>query len=125
MTVLRAAQFHEFVGLLVDWGPQGDVAYVPEMRTHIVAARTVTEEVADLATTQNPPQLREIAGPREESTVALATLLAARRGVPLKVQGVRNPSDPDAELQASGGLLPGPDAVLAGPTYEAWLAART
>jgi uncharacterized protein YbjT (DUF2867 family) len=122
MTVLRAAQFHEFVGLLLEWGTQGDVAYVPEMRTQLVAARTVAEEAADLATMQNPPQMREIAGPREESMVAMATLLAARRGVPLKVQGVRNPSDPDAELQASGGLLPGPDAVLAGPTYEEWLA---
>jgi hypothetical protein len=55
--------------------------------------------------------------------VAMATLLAARRGLALKVQGVRNPSDPDAELQANGGLLPGPEAVLAGPTYEQWLEA--
>jgi hypothetical protein len=30
-------------------------------------------------------------------------------------------SDPDAEIQASGGLLPGPDAVPAGPTYRQWL----
>lgn len=125
VSVLRAAQFHEFVGLLLEWGTQGDVAYVPEMRTQLVAARTVAEEAADLATMQNPPQLREIAGPREESMVAMATLLATRRGVPLKVQGVRNPSDPDAELQATGGLLPGPDAVLAGPTYEEWLASST
>jgi hypothetical protein len=53
--VVRAAQFHEFVGQLLDWGTQGEVAYVPQMRT---------------------------------------------------VQGVRNPDDPDAELQATGGLLP-------------------
>jgi len=123
VTVLRAAQFHEFVGLLVDWGTQGDVAYVPEMRTQLVAARAVAEEAADLATMPNPPELQEIAGPREESMVAMATLLAVRRGLALKVQGVRSPSDPDAELQANGGLLPGPEAVLAGPTYEQWLAA--
>ena len=103
VTVLRAAQFHEFVGLLVDWGTQRDVAYVPEMRTQLVAARAVAEEAADLATMPNPPELQEIAGPREESMVAMATLLAARRGLALKVQGVRSPSDPDAELQATAG----------------------
>src|SRR5262249_50415277 len=27
--ILRAAQFHEFVGQLLDWGTQGDVAHVP------------------------------------------------------------------------------------------------
>jgi hypothetical protein len=37
--VLRAAQFHEFVAQLVDWGTQGDVSHVPEMRTQLVAAR--------------------------------------------------------------------------------------
>jgi uncharacterized protein YbjT (DUF2867 family) len=121
VTVLRAAQFHEFVGLLLDWGTQGEVAYVPEMRTQLVAARAVAEEVADLATMPKAPELQEIAGPREESMVAMATLLASRRGLPLKVQGVRSPADPDAELQANGGLLPGREAVLAGPTYQQWL----
>jgi uncharacterized protein YbjT (DUF2867 family) len=48
--ILRATQFHEFVEQLVDWGRQGDVAYVPRMRTQLVAARTVAEALADLAT---------------------------------------------------------------------------
>jgi uncharacterized protein YbjT (DUF2867 family) len=38
--VLRAAQFHEFVEQLVQWGTQGDVSSVPKMRTQLVAART-------------------------------------------------------------------------------------
>src|SRR5438034_2866739 len=37
--VLRAAQFHEFVEQLVEWGRQGEVSYVPQMRTQLVAAR--------------------------------------------------------------------------------------
>ena len=48
--ILRAAQFHEFVAQLVEWGTQGDVSYVPKMRTQLVAARTVAEALADLAT---------------------------------------------------------------------------
>jgi hypothetical protein len=37
--ILRAAQFREFVPKLVEWGRQGDVTYVPRMRTQLVAAR--------------------------------------------------------------------------------------
>jgi hypothetical protein len=48
-------------------------------------------------------------------------MLAARRGTPVTVQGVLDPADPDAELQAAGGLLPGPGALLAGPTFAEWL----
>jgi uncharacterized protein YbjT (DUF2867 family) len=121
--IVRAAQFHEFVAQLLDWGTQGDVARVPEMRTQVVSARTVAEVIADVATspTSGTAELVEIAGPREESLVALASLLVARRGTPAEVEGIRNPADPDAELQATGGLLPGPGARLAGPTFEEWL----
>jgi uncharacterized protein YbjT (DUF2867 family) len=48
--VLRAAQFHELVEQLVDWGRQGDVSHVPKMRIQPVAARAVAEALADLAT---------------------------------------------------------------------------
>jgi hypothetical protein len=54
----------------------------------------------------------------------VARLLAARRGDPLPIEEVRNPADPDHELFENGGLLPGPDATLAGPTFEEWLDAQ-
>ena len=120
--IVRAAQFHEFVAQLLEWGTRGDVAYIPEMRTQIVAARTVAEVVADVATSQGEPEeIVEIAGPREEDLAQLAAMLVARRGTPVKVQAVRDPADPDADMQATGGLLPGPEARLAGPTFEEWL----
>jgi uncharacterized protein YbjT (DUF2867 family) len=120
--IVRAAQFHEFVAQLLDWGTRDDVATVPEMRTQIVAARTVAEVIADLIDSEaEPTGLVEVAGPREEHMVALARMLVARRGMPVTVQEVRDPADPDAELQATGGLLPGPGARLAGPTFAEWL----
>jgi len=120
--IVRAAQFHEFVAQLLEWGTQGDVAYVPEMRTQIVSARTVAEAVAGVATSAGEPaQIVEIAGPREEDLAQLATMLIARRGTPVRVEVVRDPADPDADMQATGGLLPGPGARLAGPTFEEWL----
>ena len=48
--LLRAAQFHEFVEQLVEWGTQGEVSYVPKMRTQLVASQTVAQALADLAT---------------------------------------------------------------------------
>jgi uncharacterized protein YbjT (DUF2867 family) len=124
VTILRAAQFHEFVEQLVDWSRQGDVAYVPRMRTQLVAARTVAEALADLATTPEQPSngsIPEIAGPREESLVDVAILLAERRGEPAQIEAVTAPAEFGGELNESGALLPGPHAKLAGPTYAEWL----
>jgi uncharacterized protein YbjT (DUF2867 family) len=128
--ILRAAQFHELVEQLMTWGRQGGVVYVPRMRTQSVAARTVAVALADLAlspadelaaprtaTTSFP----EIAGPREENLAELVQLLAARRDDPVRIEEVDDPADPDRRLEATGGLLPGPHATLAGPTFEEWL----
>jgi uncharacterized protein YbjT (DUF2867 family) len=118
--ILRAAQFHEFVGQLVEWGRQGDVAYVPKMRTQLVAARTVAEALAELAVDRDsaPGPVLEIAGPREESMVEAAKLLTSRRGDSVRIEGVTWD-----ERYEAGAALPGPDATLAGPTFEEWLAA--
>jgi uncharacterized protein YbjT (DUF2867 family) len=119
--ILRAAQFHELVGQLVDWGRQGEVSYAPEMRTQPVAARTVAEALADLA--GDPAQsalIPELAGPQEESMVELARLVASRRPEAIRIEGVSDPTDPDRDLYENGGLLPGPEATLAGPSFEEW-----
>jgi uncharacterized protein YbjT (DUF2867 family) len=128
--ILRAAQFHEFVAQMMEWGRQGGVCYVPKMRTQLVAARTVAEALADLATSSESASapagfsgapIWEIAGPREESLVEMARLLAARRNDPVRIEGVSDMADPDAQLMETDALLPGPDATLAGPTFEEWL----
>jgi hypothetical protein len=51
----------------------------------------------------------------------MARLFAARRGDPVRIEGVSDPADPDRDLYETGALLPGPDATLAGPTFEEWL----
>jgi uncharacterized protein YbjT (DUF2867 family) len=119
--VLRAAQFHEFVEQMLAWGRQGDVAYVPPMRTQLVAARAVAESLVYLALTDEVPAgpIWEIAGPREERLIDVARLVAPD-GV--RVEEGAALGDIDGELLASGALLPGPDARLAGPSFEEWVA---
>jgi uncharacterized protein YbjT (DUF2867 family) len=124
--ILRVAQFHELVGVLMDMGRQGDVIYLPKMRTQIIAARTVAGALAAMAT--SPPAefaaaraaesagapVPELAGPRQENLASLARLVAARRGEAVRIEEV-TAADPDSEAAADGSLLPGPHAKLAGP----------
>jgi hypothetical protein len=56
-----------------------------------------------------------------ERLVELTRLLGARRGGPARVEEISDPDDPDRDLYAGDGLLPGPHAKLAGPTFEEWL----
>jgi len=126
--VVRASQFHEFVPQMMEWGVQGDVTYVPRMRTQLVAAKAVGEILADLvsdpgafaAAPTEPPYL-EVAGPQEENLVEIATLVAERTGSDSRIEPGHNPNDPDADVYESGALLPGPGAKLVGPTFEEWL----
>src|SRR3982074_920320 len=99
-SVLRASQFHEFVPQLVEWGTQGDVAYLTKMRPQPGAARTAAEALAALAIAPVPgadasgPPFPEIAGPREENLAALATPFVARRGEAVRIKGVSGPAEP-------------------------------
>lgn len=126
--ILRAAQFHELVAQLMEWGRQGDVCYVPKMRTQLVAARAVAEELVKLALAPAAPSrssdaalIPEIAGPRADNLVDAARLLVRRKGESLAVEEVFDANNPDSEGYASGALLPNPHALLAGPTFAEWL----
>jgi uncharacterized protein YbjT (DUF2867 family) len=126
-TILRAAQFHEFVEALIGWGTSDGVAYLPNMRTQVVAARSVAEALVDLAEGAGPEPSpsgapAEIAGPREERLLELGRTYAARRLRGLRIEETSDSAvNPDAEAVEAGALLPSPHAVLAGPTFAAWL----
>lgn len=130
--ILRAAQFHEFVGPMMNWGRRGDVTYVPRMRTQLVAAGIAAEGLADLATapaTALAPgasgmAIPEVAGPRPELLADAAALLAQREGDPVTIEVAGDSDDPDGDLYAGGALLSGPGARLAGPTFSEWLSQR-
>lgn len=122
--ILRAAQFHEFVEQLMDWGTEGDVTYLPNMRTQLVAAKTVGDALAEMATGPGwdcLPAITELAGPREERLPEMAMLLTGRRGEARKIEVAGAGTDPNLDVYESGALLPGPQATLAGPTFEEWL----
>lgn len=117
-SIVRITQFHELVEQMMEWGRrEGDVIQIPRMRTQPVAAKAVGDVLAAVATGER--EVLELGGPRVESMVALAELVAAKRGNGLRVEGVE-----DEAAYEDGGMLPGPGAVLAGPTFEEWLTSR-
>jgi uncharacterized protein YbjT (DUF2867 family) len=130
--ILRVAQFHELVAVLMEMGRQGEVIYLPQMRTQIISARTVASGLAAMATSSDAEfaaaravesggaPIPELAGPREENLAGLARLVAARRRDQVRIEEVEA-ADPDSVAAADGSLLPGPHATLAGPTFEEWL----
>jgi uncharacterized protein YbjT (DUF2867 family) len=123
--IVRAAQFHEFVEQLIAWGTRGGTATVPEMRSQIVAARTVAEVAADIAASPAFPagEIVEVAGPRAEDIFELARLLVARRDLPVEVKGTRDTADHDAELQAAEGCSPArPPSSAVPPSTNGWAA---
>jgi hypothetical protein len=128
--ILRATQFHEFVPQIVEWGRQDDVIYVPKVRTRPVAARSVAEALAGLAQRLGARAgIRRRAHRRDRRSAGAEARRVgetARRPVrrPDTDRGGKQPGRPDHELVENGGLLPGPDATLAGPTFEEWLNAQ-
>ncbi|ATG52994.1 hypothetical protein CFK38_16825 [Brachybacterium vulturis] len=115
--IVRAAQFHDFVGSQLRRA--GDHYEVMDVRSQSVDTRAVAELLVTQAVAAEPAPLAQIAGPQPERTLDQARRLLAARGEDIPVVGV-----PGSETMARGGMLPGPEAILAGPTYEQWLAGR-
>jgi uncharacterized protein YbjT (DUF2867 family) len=117
--VLRAAQFLDFPGQMLDWNRDGDRVVVPEMRTQPVAVEEIARLLVALADgSETRPQV-ELAGPRSEDLADLVRRVAAHRGEQIVVESTRQ-----NEGMAAGAALPGPGAVIAGPDFATWLAGQ-
>lgn len=119
-TILRATQFHEFPGQLLN-GVPGPVAVVPTGRIQPIAAREVAEALAGLAPEPPLGMAPELAGPRVESLVDMARRLIAAGGarrrpvLPLRVPGG----------MSGGGLLPTGAGPRGTQTFADWLSEKT
>lgn len=113
--LVRATQFHDFVGSQLRRA--GDHYEVMDVPSQSIDTRAVAELLLSQALAADPAPLVQIAGPRPENTLDQARRLLAARGDESAVVGV-----PASDTMREGGMLPGPEATLAGPTYDQWLA---
>ncbi len=118
-TIVRATQFHEFPGQILDRAHLGPLAAVPVMAIQPIAARSVAEVLVRSA--EHPPssEVTEIAGPRPEDLVALARATARGKSHRVMVVPIRVPGAAGRAMRR-GDLRPGPDAQLLGPSFADW-----
>lgn len=115
LVVVRATQFHEFVGTMLH-EDDGHLV-VPDVASQPVDTRVVADVLVHQATTPEPESLSQIAGPRVENTLDQARRLLAARGDDTTVVGV-----PASPSMMQGLMVPDSGVPAAGPTYEEWLA---
>lgn len=119
VTILRAAQFHEFADQYLDRG-SGRLVVVPRWRVQPVAAREVGQALATLAV-KPPAGNQELAGPREEDIVDMVRRVAAARGLRRRIVGLRLPGAA-GKAMAAGGNLPAKPGMRGTQTFTEWLA---
>ena len=123
VSILRAAQFHEFPGQYLERST-GRFVVVPKWRCQPVAAREVATALAALAARSpdpgTPVGLSELAGPREENMADLLRQVLAARGERRRVIELRVPGAAGRAM-ATGGGLPGPGVRLGTQTFADWL----
>jgi uncharacterized protein YbjT (DUF2867 family) len=113
-SVLRATQFHEFAGQVLD-RTAGPVAPVPRMTVQPIAVREVAEALVELAVGEARGAVPDLAGPRVESLVDMARRIVRARGLRRFVLPIPLPGPEDGQLP----IGPGPRGVQ---TFEEWLA---
>jgi uncharacterized protein YbjT (DUF2867 family) len=118
VSILRAAQFHEFPGQYLATMP-GPVVLVPRWRAQPVAAREVGAALAGIAA-GDPVARSELAGPREEIMADMIRQVVRARGDRRAVISARLPGATGRAMAAGGGL-PDRPGLRGTQTFADWL----
>lgn len=118
-SVLRATQFREFAGQLLERSG-GPIAFVPRMKSQPIAAQEVAVALVELALGSPVGLAPELAGPEPLQMVSMVRQLLRARGsrrivVPLWIPGAAGRG------MTGGGLLPLGDGPRGHQTFGEWL----
>jgi uncharacterized protein YbjT (DUF2867 family) len=121
VTILRATQFHEFAGQMLERSKVGPVVLTPRMRSATVAAAEVAAALVDLAESGTPGETVEIGGPESQDMPDLVRQVAERRGLHAKVVGFALPGAAGREM-TDGRLIPKAPWRIGTQIFSSWLA---
>ena len=113
--VLRATQFHDFAGQMLDWNRSGNTVSIIDVPLQPVATSEIVRMLLDLATGARTGDT-QLAGPKQERLIDQVRELVRRNGSPLEVTPVDAPAS-----MAGGSMLPDSTAVVQGPDWLTWL----
>jgi uncharacterized protein YbjT (DUF2867 family) len=121
-TIVRATQFYEFPGQVLDWTRQNGRAELPPLLMQPIDIGDLAQVLADVAT--DPPQDRtiEFAGPETQDLIDMVRRLTARRDESFQLVPTWHAIF-SAEM-AGDVLLPGSEARIGSTTFEQWLACQ-
>lgn len=119
VSILRATQFHEFAGQLLD-RMRGPVVLVPKMLSQPVAAREVADALVSLALGTPAGRAPDLAGPEVLAMPDLVRRVRNARGSRRAVLSVRLPGKV-GKAMTDGGLLPLEDGPRGTRTFADWL----
>jgi uncharacterized protein YbjT (DUF2867 family) len=121
VSILRATQFHEFAGQLLDRGT-GPVAVIPRMLVQPVAAREVADALVTLVAGAPVGMAPELGGPDQRQLTDLARAVLTARGSRKLLLKLRVPGAVGTAM-LSGALLPSGDGPRGRQGFDEWLAA--
>jgi uncharacterized protein YbjT (DUF2867 family) len=117
-TIVRATQFHDFAGMVVEWSRREQYAPVAPLLIQPVAVGDVARFLVEII--EGPPRGRcEIAGPETQDLVDMARRTLAARGEAVEL--IPSWRGLFGTEMAGEVLLPGPRARIAVTTFDAWL----
>ncbi len=119
-SVLRATQFHEIAGQLLQRG-RGPFVLIPRSISQPIAAREVAAALVELAAAGPAGLAPELAGPERIALPDMVRRLIRARGGHRVVVPVRLPGAVGTALR-TGGLLPTGTGPRGRQTYDQWLA---
>jgi uncharacterized protein YbjT (DUF2867 family) len=118
-TIVRAAQFHDFAEMLVNWVKTPEGSIVPPLLIQPVAVSDVAETLAEIAVGQPIGHL-DLAGPETQDLVDMARRTLAAKGYSVKL--IPSWEGGFYGVEAAGDiLLPDSDARIAPTTFDEWL----
>lgn len=122
--ILRATQFHEFAGQLIDWTAKAGFMPCPKQPSQTVALDTVVDHLASAVESRHDAGTvtHDLAGPQKQLMADLVRATARARGRRLLVVPVWLPGDTPRRVR-NGALQASQSAIIDGPTFDEWLSA--
>ncbi|MBZ9780304.1 SDR family oxidoreductase [Pseudomonas sp. REP124] len=119
-TIVRATQFFEFIGAIVQYSMQGDTARLTSAALQPIASADVAAALAKIAVSPPTDNIVELAGPDKKPLVAFARTYLQHTGDQRQVVTDDSAGYYGAIINDQS-LTPGDDPILGKTHFEQWL----